>query len=94
MSDAATDQSAPSAPKDADDEPIDFEAALAELEALVTKIEAGSLSLEESLVAFERGIKLTRDCQAALRSAELRIKALTQEGDELDLSASVDEPDA
>ena len=94
MSDGGTDQSAGSAPKDADTEPIDFEAALAELEALVTKMEAGSLSLEESLAAFERGIKLTRDCQAALRSAELRIKALTQEGDELDLSGSVDEPAA
>ena len=69
-------------------EPIDFEAALAELEELVGKMEAGSLSLEESLAAFERGIKLTRECQSALRSAEMRIKALTQEGDELDLSSS------
>ena len=74
-------------------EPIDFEAALAELEELVGRMEAGSLSLEDSLAAFERGIKLTRECQAALRSAELRIKALTQEGDELDLSSSGDEPD-
>ena len=69
------------------DAPVDFEGALAELEELVAKMEGGSLSLEESLAAFERGIKLTRECQAALRSAELRIKALTQEGDELDLSA-------
>ena len=75
------------------DEPVDFEAALAELEELVAKMEGGSLSLEESLAAFERGIKLTRKCQAALRSAELRIKALTQEGDELDLSPG-DEQDA
>ena len=75
------------------DEPIDFEAALAELEALVAKMEAGSLSLEESLAAFERGIKLTRDCQSALRGAELRIKALTQEGDELDLSDPTGEAD-
>ncbi|MYF30431.1 MAG: exodeoxyribonuclease VII small subunit [Gammaproteobacteria bacterium] len=67
-------------------DPIDFEAALAELEALVGRMETGSLSLEESLAAFERGIKLTRECQSALKSAELRIKALTQEGDELDLS--------
>ena len=69
------------------DAPVDFEGALAELEELVAKMEGGSLSLEESLAAFERGIKLTRDCQTALRSAELRIKALTQEGDELDLSS-------
>lgn len=77
-----------------DQEPIDFEAALAELEELVGRMEAGSLSLEESLAAFERGIKLTRECQSALRSAELRIKALTQEGDELDLSSAGDEQDA
>lgn len=70
------------------DEPIDFEASLAELEALVSRMEEGSMSLEESLAAFERGIKLTRDCQSALRDAELRIKALTQEGDELDLSGT------
>ena len=74
-------------------EPIDFEATLAELEELVGKMEAGSLSLEESLAAFERGIKLTRECQSALRSAELRIRALTQEGDELDLSPSGGEQD-
>lgn len=69
-------------------EPVDFEEALTELEELVGRMESGSLSLEESLAAFERGIKLTRECQTALRKAELRIKALTQEGDELDLSPS------
>ena len=76
-----------------DQAPIDFEAALAELEELVGRMESGSLSLEESLAAFERGIKLTRECQSALRSAELRIKALTQEGDELDLSSTGDQGD-
>ncbi len=76
------------------DEPIDFETSLAELEALVTRMEEGSLGLEESLAAFERGIKLTRDCQSALRDAELRIKALTQEGDELDLSNAEGDTDS
>ena len=68
------------------DEPVDFEAALAELEELVSRMESGTLSLEASLEAFERGIKLTRDCQAALRQAELRVKALTQDGDEVELT--------
>lgn len=68
------------------DEPVDFEAALAELEELVSRMESGTLSLEASLEAFERGIKLTRDCQAALRQAELRVKALTQDGDEVDIT--------
>lgn len=63
-------------------EPVDFEASLKELEALVAQMEGGTLSLEESLAAFERGVKLTRDCQSALRTAEMRIKALTQDGDE------------
>lgn len=70
------------------DESLDFEAALAELEGLVGQLEGGALSLEDSLAAFERGVKLTRTCQSALRSAELRIKALTQDGDEVDLSPS------
>jgi exodeoxyribonuclease VII small subunit len=61
---------------------LDFETALADLEALVETMEAGEMSLEESLQAFERGVKLTRHCQAALKSAELKVKMLT-ESDEL-----------
>ena len=92
MSETPNEETAGSDNRDAEGVPVDFEGALAELEELVARMEGGSLSLEDSLAAFERGIKLTRECQAALRSAELRIKALTQEGDELDLSAR-DEPD-
>ena len=71
------------------EKPLDFEAALGELEALVGKMEDGSLSLEESLAAFERGVKLARVCQAALRAAELRVKALTEDGEEIDQSLPV-----
>ena len=63
------------------DRPYNFEAALEELESLVERMETGELSLEESLAAFERGVALTRECQTALREAELRVKSLT-EGDE------------
>ena len=63
-------------------EDLDFETALADLEALVESMESGEMSLEESLQAFERGVKLTRHCQAALKSAELKVKMLT-ENDEL-----------
>lgn len=66
-------------------EDIAFEAALAELESLVEKMEAGELSLEESLTAFERGVKLTRHCQSALKAAELKVKVLTESGDLEDL---------
>lgn len=54
----------------------DFEAALAELETLVGKMEQGDLSLDESLKQFERGIKLTRSCQQSLRDAEQKVQVL------------------
>jgi len=63
---------------------IKFEAALEELESLVTQMESGELSLDESLKAFERGIALTRHCSAALKDAELKVQALTDEGDLID----------
>jgi exodeoxyribonuclease VII small subunit len=58
-------------------EPVNFEKAMAELEQLVTQMEEGDLSLDDSLQAFERGIKLTRQCQHALSQAELKVKTLT-----------------
>ncbi len=61
---------------------IDFETALEELEGLVERMEAGSLSLEESLQAFERGVKLTRLCQTALAEAELKVKTLMRDGEQ------------
>lgn len=64
---------------------VAFEAALEELEALVEKMEAGELSLEDSLAAFERGVKLTRHCQSSLKAAELKVKVLTESGDLEDL---------
>ncbi|HEY5807140.1 MAG TPA: exodeoxyribonuclease VII small subunit [Povalibacter sp.] len=54
----------------------DFEASLAELEAIVEKLEQGELSLEDSLLQFERGIQLTRVCQTALSQAEQKVEIL------------------
>ncbi|MEM8769223.1 MAG: exodeoxyribonuclease VII small subunit [Pseudomonadota bacterium] len=71
--------------KDADLEDVAFEDALAELEDLVEQMEAGDLSLEASLTAFERGVKLTRHCQASLKAAELKVKVLTESGELEDL---------
>ena len=56
-----------------------FENDLQELEKLVEKMEGGELSLEESLVHFERGIALTRSCQKALSEAEQKIQILLSE---------------
>lgn len=55
-----------------------FEESLAELESLVERMESGEMSLEESLKAFEQGIKYTRDCQNALSKAEQKVQLLLQ----------------
>jgi exodeoxyribonuclease VII small subunit len=59
----------------------DFEAALAELDALVKKLEEGDLSLEQSLALYERGVQLSRFCHARLEEAERRIEILTERGE-------------
>ncbi len=56
---------------------IDLEVALNDLEGIVTKLEDGGISLEESLVLFERGMKLVSLCQGKLDMAEQRIESLT-----------------
>ena len=56
----------------------DFETALAELEALVEKMEQGDLTLDESLKQFERGVQLTRSCQQALQEAEQKVQVLLE----------------
>lgn len=58
--------------------PKSFETALRELETLVTKLESGDLSLEESLVAYRRGSELTRYCQQFLSQAEQVLQQLDQ----------------
>ena len=54
----------------------DFEQALAELEALVARLERGDLPLDEALKTFERGVELTRHCQGALKAAQQRVEIL------------------
>ncbi len=60
---------------------MQFEKAIDDLQALVRKLEGGDLSLEDSLKAFEDGVKLIRACQETLGSAEKRVQILTQAGD-------------
>ncbi len=65
---------------------FNFEEKLRELEQLVTRMEDGNLGLEESLETFENGVKLVRECQQALETAEQKVKALTSTaGDTEDL---------
>ena len=61
---------------------FDFEQALEDLEELVSAMEQGELSLEDSLQAFEKGIKLTRECQTALKNAEQKVQVLINENGE------------
>ena len=74
---------------------LNFEKDLQELESLVEKMEEGELSLEESLVHFERGIALTRSCQKALSEAEQKIQILLSEDGSQSLQAfsSDEDPD-
>lgn len=73
---------------------LDFEQSLAELQALVERLENGELSLEDSLAAFERGIALTRDCQGALAQAEQKVQVLLERDGELTAQLFDVEPEA
>ncbi len=61
-----------------------LEKSLADLETLVEELEAGDLPLEDAMKKFEKGIKLTRNAQAALKEAEQKVEILLQSagGDE------------
>ena len=59
----------------------DFEAAIAELETIVKKLEEGDLALEQSLALYERGVQLSRFCHAQLEQAERRIEILNERGE-------------
>jgi exodeoxyribonuclease VII small subunit len=59
----------------------DFEAAIAELEGIVRKLEEGELPLEQSLELYERGVRLSRFCHQRLEEAERRIEILTERGE-------------
>lgn len=73
-------------------ENFSFEKSMAELETIVRSLEDGQLSLEESLIAFERGIKLVNVCNSKLNEAEQKVKMLVSNGngglDEQDFTIS------
>jgi exodeoxyribonuclease VII small subunit len=68
-----------------------FEAALAELEKIVSRMEAGELSLEEALATHKRGLELAKYCQQKLEVAQQQVKVL--EGDVLKPLAEAARPD-
>jgi len=83
--------------KPADSTIKDFEAAIAELEAVVKKLEegGGDLSLEKSLELYARGVELSKFCHAKLEDAERRIELLNERGELRPAPAGLtgDEPD-
>ena len=70
----------------------DFEKSLSKLEEIVQQMEHGELGLEESLKQFEQGIKLAKNCQNALSSAELKINQLIEQNG-LQQSVPFEQPD-
>lgn len=56
--------------------PKTFESALAELEDIVTAMEAGQLPLEQALEAYKRGAELLQYCQRALQDAQQQVRIL------------------
>jgi exodeoxyribonuclease VII small subunit len=57
---------------------MSFEAALAELETVVTRLERSDVPLEESLSLFARGAALRDHCEEKLKAAEARVTEITQ----------------
>ena len=70
----------------------DLEKSLAELESIVSELEDGDIPLEKALKQFEKGIKLSRECQTALQAAEQRVQMLVNDDLE-DFSAGEDQDD-
>lgn len=62
---------------------LPFEEAMKQLEVVATKLEKGDLSLDESVATFEEGMKLSKQCNKLLESAEKRITILLKDGDKI-----------
>lgn len=62
-------------------EAVPFETLLGELDKLVSELEGGKLSLEDSLAAFERGMQVSKQAAGILDAAEARLEQLTASGE-------------
>jgi exodeoxyribonuclease VII small subunit len=60
---------------------LSFEAALAELERVVSQLESGDVPLEESIALYARGAELRTHCEDKLKAAEARVTEITQGSD-------------
>lgn len=62
-------------------EEMSFEAAMAELEQVLGKLERGDVALDDSIALYERGALLKARCEAKLKEAEEKVAAITLDGD-------------
>lgn len=75
--------------------PLKFEEALSKLEEIVSQIEAGKVSLEESIDKYGQGIALIKQCRSILDQAEKKIQLLGRgEGEQLQVEGELEEPEA
>jgi exodeoxyribonuclease VII small subunit len=70
---------------------LSFEEAYARLEEVLSRLQMGNMTLDDSLAAYEEGMALAAHCQTLLDAAELRVEALERVGDDAD-SDDDDEP--
>lgn len=64
-------------------EEMNFEESMGKLEQIASQLEKGDLTLEESLIKFEEGMKLSKKCNEIIESAEKKITILLQKDGEL-----------
>ena len=77
----------------AEEKKLKFEQALAKLEQIVSEIEGGKVSLEESIAKYAEGITLVKHCRKILDAAEEKIQLLAKgEGAALEPSGELEEP--
>jgi exodeoxyribonuclease VII small subunit len=83
----------PDSPESSTERLLTFETALAELEAIVERLEKGEMPLDVALADFERGIALVRECNRTLDAMELRVEQLlvTEDGE---IAVTPFDPDA
>lgn len=70
-----------SSPASPDISSLSFEAALAQLETIVTQLESGSVALADSIDMYERGAALKAHCEAILKQAQARVEKIQISGD-------------
>lgn len=72
---------------------LSFEEAMKELEAIVSKLDSGDFSLEESITLFQKGVELSKYCSSRLEEIEKRVRILTDSNGRMEESDFTDLPD-